>query len=116
MLRLERAVTRLEQMSVTMQASNSVAHGNCVNGVDGGKCVLKNCFEAEQNTDSRTEKMDSTLFASALFLSQISRLLCVSRSVPVCGGLRLTAERSSVRLPELQPRYRKRGGKACKCR
>ncbi|XP_072226797.1 adenylyl cyclase-associated protein 2 [Leuresthes tenuis] len=43
MQRLERAVTRLEQMSVTMQASNSVAHGNCVNGVDGG---LSQCVEA----------------------------------------------------------------------
>ncbi|KAM9384647.1 adenylyl cyclase-associated protein 2 [Pholidichthys leucotaenia] len=36
MLRLERAVTRLEKMSITMQASTGMANGDCVNGVDGG--------------------------------------------------------------------------------
>ncbi|CAN9504025.1 unnamed protein product [Ophioblennius macclurei] len=35
MQRLERAVTRLEQMSVTMQASGNMANGECVNGIDG---------------------------------------------------------------------------------
>lgn len=40
MERLERAVTRLEQMSVTMQASNGMANGDCVNGINGGKSVI----------------------------------------------------------------------------
>lgn len=35
--RLERAVTRLEKMSITMQVSNSMANGDCTNGIDGGK-------------------------------------------------------------------------------
>lgn len=39
MERLERAVTRLEKMSVTMQASSGMANGDCVNGIDGGKSV-----------------------------------------------------------------------------
>lgn len=43
MERLERAVTRLEKMSVTMQASSSMANGGCVNGIDGG---LSQCVEA----------------------------------------------------------------------
>nr|XP_020462558.1 adenylyl cyclase-associated protein 2 [Monopterus albus]XP_020462559.1 adenylyl cyclase-associated protein 2 [Monopterus albus] len=43
MLRLERAVTRLEQVSVTMQASSGMANGDCVNGIDGG---LTQCVEA----------------------------------------------------------------------
>ncbi|XP_041868548.1 adenylyl cyclase-associated protein 2 [Melanotaenia boesemani] len=43
MQRLERAVTRLEQMSVTMQASSGMGNGNCVNGIDGG---LSQCVEA----------------------------------------------------------------------
>lgn len=43
MQRLERAVTRLEQMSVTMQASSGMANGDCVNGIDGG---VSQCVEA----------------------------------------------------------------------
>ncbi|KAM7373184.1 hypothetical protein PAMP_008057 [Pampus punctatissimus] len=43
MERLERAVTRLEQMSVTMQASSGMANGDCVNGINGG---LSKCVEA----------------------------------------------------------------------
>ncbi|XP_028316396.1 adenylyl cyclase-associated protein 2 [Gouania willdenowi] len=41
MQRLERAVTRLEHVSVTMQASSGVAHGGCVNGIDedNSQCV-----------------------------------------------------------------------------
>ncbi|XP_019946281.1 adenylyl cyclase-associated protein 2 isoform X2 [Paralichthys olivaceus] len=41
MLRLERAVTRLEQMSVNIQTTSSMANGDCVNGIDGGtsQCV-----------------------------------------------------------------------------
>lgn len=41
MERLERAVTRLEKMSVTMQASSGMANGGCVNGIDEGKSVLQ---------------------------------------------------------------------------
>lgn len=41
MQRLERAVTRLEKLSATMQSS-SVANGGCVNGVDGGKSPFRN--------------------------------------------------------------------------
>lgn len=40
MLRLERAVTRLEQMSITMRASSGMTNGDCVNGIDGGKSAL----------------------------------------------------------------------------
>ncbi|XP_013861272.1 adenylyl cyclase-associated protein 2 [Austrofundulus limnaeus] len=36
MQRLEQAVSRLEQMSVTMQLSSGVANGSCVNGINGG--------------------------------------------------------------------------------
>ncbi|XP_038580540.1 adenylyl cyclase-associated protein 2 isoform X1 [Micropterus salmoides] len=43
MERLERAVTRLEKMSIIMQASNGMANGDCVNGIDGG---LSQCVEA----------------------------------------------------------------------
>ncbi|KAK5855091.1 hypothetical protein PBY51_005226 [Eleginops maclovinus] len=43
MERLERAVTRLEKMSVTMQVSNGMANGDCANGIDGG---LSQCVEA----------------------------------------------------------------------
>ncbi|XP_005797413.1 adenylyl cyclase-associated protein 2 [Xiphophorus maculatus] len=39
MQRLERAVTRMEEISVTMQASSNMLNGNCVNGVDGGQSV-----------------------------------------------------------------------------
>lgn len=45
MQRLERAVTRLEQVSVTMQASSGMANGDCVNGIDGGKFVLKKLLD-----------------------------------------------------------------------
>ncbi|TKS88415.1 Adenylyl cyclase-associated protein 2 [Collichthys lucidus] len=41
--RLERAVTRLEQLSITMQPSSGMANGDCVNGIDGG---LSQCVEA----------------------------------------------------------------------
>lgn len=41
MERLERAVTRLEKLSVTMQDSSSLANGGCVNGVDGGKSPFR---------------------------------------------------------------------------
>ncbi|XP_010771271.1 adenylyl cyclase-associated protein 2 [Notothenia coriiceps] len=41
--RLERAVTRLEKMSITMQVSNGMANGDCTNGIDGG---LSRCMEA----------------------------------------------------------------------
>lgn len=37
MERLERAVTRLEKMSVSMQTSGTITNGNCVNGIDEGK-------------------------------------------------------------------------------
>ncbi|CAJ1083505.1 adenylyl cyclase-associated protein 2 [Xyrichtys novacula] len=43
MERLERAVTRLEKLSVTMQTPNGMANGDCVNGIDGG---LSQCTEA----------------------------------------------------------------------
>ncbi|XP_041664233.1 adenylyl cyclase-associated protein 2 [Cheilinus undulatus] len=43
MERLERAVTRLEKISVTMQASSSMTNGDCVNGIDGG---VSQCVEA----------------------------------------------------------------------
>lgn len=39
MERLEQAVTRLEQMSIKMQASGGMANGDCVNGIDGGESV-----------------------------------------------------------------------------
>lgn len=37
MERLEQAVSRLEQMSVTMQLSSGVANRSCVNGINGGE-------------------------------------------------------------------------------
>ncbi|XP_041811259.1 adenylyl cyclase-associated protein 2 [Chelmon rostratus] len=43
MERLERAVNRLEKLSVTMQPSGGMANGGCVNGIDGG---LSQCVEA----------------------------------------------------------------------
>ncbi|XP_040909896.1 adenylyl cyclase-associated protein 2 [Toxotes jaculatrix] len=43
MQRLERAVTRLEQMSINVQASSGMTNGGCVNGVDEG---LSQCVEA----------------------------------------------------------------------
>ncbi|KAM4630398.1 adenylyl cyclase-associated protein 2 [Polymixia lowei] len=41
--RLEQAVIRLEQVSIKMQASNGMANGDCVNGINGG---LSQCVEA----------------------------------------------------------------------
>ncbi|XP_069552735.1 adenylyl cyclase-associated protein 2 [Brachyistius frenatus] len=43
MQRLERVVTRLEKMSITMQASSGMANGDCVNGIDE---ALSQCVEA----------------------------------------------------------------------
>lgn len=43
MERLERAVTRLEKMSVAMEASSGMANGGCVNGIDE---ALSQCVEA----------------------------------------------------------------------
>uniref|UniRef100_A0A672J2T8 Adenylyl cyclase-associated protein n=1 Tax=Salarias fasciatus TaxID=181472 RepID=A0A672J2T8_SALFA len=40
-LRLEQAVTRLEQMSITMQAPRGLANGDCVNGIVGGQNVSR---------------------------------------------------------------------------
>lgn len=37
MERLERAVTRLEKLSVAMQESSGVVNGGCINGVDEGR-------------------------------------------------------------------------------
>ncbi|XP_075995166.1 adenylyl cyclase-associated protein 2 [Genypterus blacodes] len=42
MERLERAVTRLEQMSVKVQAPNGMANGDCANGLNG---VVSRCVE-----------------------------------------------------------------------
>lgn len=39
MERLERAVTRLETLSATMQAASGMANGDCVNGIDEGECI-----------------------------------------------------------------------------
>uniref|UniRef100_A0A8D3A7L0 Adenylyl cyclase-associated protein n=1 Tax=Scophthalmus maximus TaxID=52904 RepID=A0A8D3A7L0_SCOMX len=41
MQRLERAVTRLEHTSVTLQASSGMTNGDCVNGIDGGKSAVE---------------------------------------------------------------------------
>ncbi|XP_047460513.1 adenylyl cyclase-associated protein 2 [Mugil cephalus] len=46
MERLERAVTRLEHMSVTMQASSSMSNGDCVNGINGGLSHSVEAFDA----------------------------------------------------------------------
>lgn len=54
MQRLERAVTRLEQMSVTMQAPNGMANGGCVNGIDEGKSVLKDCLTQRFRGQNKT--------------------------------------------------------------
>lgn len=67
MERLERAVTRLEKLSVSMQESSGVANGGCVNGVDEGKSLFRN----EKGGTERTE-----------FLSECS--LSDAASVPVC--------------------------------
>ncbi|XP_008329952.1 adenylyl cyclase-associated protein 2 [Cynoglossus semilaevis] len=45
MERLERAVTRLEQLSVNMQTSSGLANGDCVNGIDGGKSQCVEAFD-----------------------------------------------------------------------
>ncbi|XP_037549355.1 adenylyl cyclase-associated protein 2 [Nematolebias whitei] len=45
MQRLEQAVTRLEQMSVTMQPSGSMANGSCANGIDGGPSQSVEVFD-----------------------------------------------------------------------
>lgn len=45
MQRLEQAVTRLEQMSVTMQLSGSMANGSCANGIDGGERGIRNIWD-----------------------------------------------------------------------
>ncbi|XP_034455128.1 adenylyl cyclase-associated protein 2 isoform X2 [Hippoglossus hippoglossus] len=44
MLRLERAVTRLEQMSVNIHATSGMANGDCVNGIDGGSSQCVDAF------------------------------------------------------------------------
>ncbi|XP_055081541.1 adenylyl cyclase-associated protein 2 [Periophthalmus magnuspinnatus] len=43
--RLERAVTRLEQLSVTMQASSGLTNGDCVNGIDGDMSQYVEAFD-----------------------------------------------------------------------
>uniref|UniRef100_A0A674PI75 Adenylyl cyclase-associated protein n=1 Tax=Takifugu rubripes TaxID=31033 RepID=A0A674PI75_TAKRU len=45
MERLERTVTRLEKLSVTMQESSGVANGGCVNGVDGDFSQAMEAFD-----------------------------------------------------------------------
>ncbi|XP_060914956.1 adenylyl cyclase-associated protein 2 [Labrus mixtus] len=45
MERLERAVTRLEKMSVTMQMSSGMANGDCVNGIDEGLSLCIDDFD-----------------------------------------------------------------------
>lgn len=45
MERLERAVTRLEQLAVTIQASGSLANGDCVNGIDGDMAAHVEAFD-----------------------------------------------------------------------
>ncbi|KAK7899084.1 hypothetical protein WMY93_019937 [Mugilogobius chulae] len=44
--RLERAVTRLEQLSVTMQAASGLTNGDCVNGIDGDMLQHVEAFDA----------------------------------------------------------------------
>lgn len=39
--RLEQAVTRLEHVSTSMQDSNTMSNGTCVNGLDQGKSAPK---------------------------------------------------------------------------
>lgn len=45
MERLERAVTRLEKLAVTMQASSGMANGGCVNGIDEGLSQSVEAFD-----------------------------------------------------------------------
>lgn len=45
MERLERAVTRLEKLAATAQASSPLANGDCVNGLHDGECTSTfQCF------------------------------------------------------------------------
>lgn len=45
MERLERAVTRLEKLAATAQASGPLANGDCVNGLHDGECKsMFQCF------------------------------------------------------------------------
>lgn len=57
MERLERAVTRLEQMSVTMQTSSGMANGSCLNGIDGGESILRNCWTQRFWGGSRAKQL-----------------------------------------------------------
>lgn len=104
MERLERAVTRLEQLSVNMQTSSGLANGDCVNGIDGGKCMLQ--YHVTQRR--RTEVGWTCTWASELIIISLS-----FRQVSVCGGLRRAVEGSSVRLPQAQQSHRKRRGETC---
>lgn len=99
MERLERAVTRLENLSATMQASSGMANGDCVNGIDGGECI------------SPLWHFNSLFFI--VFLSW-RFAPCVSRFVSVYWGAWCHTERSAVRLPEQQPSHRQRRGETCK--
>ncbi|XP_054461962.1 adenylyl cyclase-associated protein 2 [Anoplopoma fimbria] len=45
MERLEQAVTRLEKMSITKQASSRMTNGDCVNGINGGKSQCVEAFD-----------------------------------------------------------------------
>ncbi|KAF7669353.1 hypothetical protein LDENG_00196450 [Lucifuga dentata] len=88
MERLERAVTRLEQMSVKMQESNSVANGDCVNGIDGGlsECVdafdlllrgpvsdyLNNSRVIGQEVEKHAEMVNNALQTQRTFLKMVA--------------------------------------------
>lgn len=74
MERLERAVTRLEKLSVTMQESSGVANGGCVNGVDGGKSPFRNEKRSRGN-------------GIALIISFESRCKFVPVCVKICPRL-----------------------------
>lgn len=63
MQRLERAVTRLELMSA--QASSGMANGDCVNGIDGGKSVLKQALGAFSQ-DKQTSRSFTEFFQVCL--------------------------------------------------
>uniref|UniRef100_A0A1A8BHA2 CAP, adenylate cyclase-associated protein, 2 n=1 Tax=Nothobranchius kadleci TaxID=1051664 RepID=A0A1A8BHA2_NOTKA len=45
MQRLERAITRLEQMSITMETANILANEKCVNGINGGPSQSVEVFD-----------------------------------------------------------------------
>ena len=77
MQRLERAVTRLEQMSVTMQAPSGMANGGCVNGIDGGRSWLKE------------KLLDSEVFGDGAKKAQVKKAgdtfeLTTSSDLPLC--------------------------------